>query len=206
MTDVVHTTTSTTPWNSLVGDPNFRRGIPEYVRPLNSPHRSRQLAPLPAVVIRRERAAVRVLSRIRAWMVVPVVDFAMMLAPLAWRPPQIYAIVTMAVLATLLLTGGGRYVAPLHLSVLDELPSIVTRLLTAVAAVSAVILYTAPEGAGPGLPRNRLPGHRFGHRWPCHHHSAHCHKSPKRDYEASHCPDWGRAAGHGVSQDSCPAP
>ncbi len=47
----------------------------------------------------------------------------------------------MAVLATLLLTGGGRYLAPLHLSVLDELPSIVTRLLTAVAAVSTVILY-----------------------------------------------------------------
>jgi FlaA1/EpsC-like NDP-sugar epimerase len=47
----------------------------------------------------------------------------------------------MAVLATLLLSGGGRYVARLHLSVLDELPSIVTRLLTAVAAVAAVILY-----------------------------------------------------------------
>ena len=83
----------------------------------------------------------RFLSRIRAWMVVPVVDFALMVAPLAWRPPQIHAIVTMAVLATLLLTGGGRYVARLHLSVLDELPTIVTRLLTAVAAVSAVILY-----------------------------------------------------------------
>ena len=83
----------------------------------------------------------RLLSRIRAWMVVPVVDFALMLAPLAWRPPQIHAIVMMAVLATLLLTDGGRYVAPLHLSVLDELPSIVTRLLAAVAAVSAAILY-----------------------------------------------------------------
>src|SRR6201999_3515129 len=45
------------------------------------------------------------------------------------------------VLATLLLSGGGRYLAPLHLSVLDELPLIVSRLLTAVAAVSALILY-----------------------------------------------------------------
>ena len=89
----------------------------------------------------RERVDVRFLSRIRAWMVVPVVDFALLMAPLAWRPPQIHAIVTMAVLGTFLLTGGGRYVAPLHLSVLDELPSIVTRLLTAVAAVSAAILY-----------------------------------------------------------------
>jgi exopolysaccharide biosynthesis polyprenyl glycosylphosphotransferase len=53
----------------------------------------------------------------------------------------------MAVVATLLLAGGGRCVAPLHLSVLDELPTIVTRLLTAVAAVSAVILYLHQRSA-----------------------------------------------------------
>jgi exopolysaccharide biosynthesis polyprenyl glycosylphosphotransferase len=93
----------------------------------------------------RERVHVRFLSRIRAWMVVPVVDFALMLAPLAWRPPQIHAMVGMAVLGTLLLSDGGRYVAPLHLSVLDELPSIVTRLLAAMAALSAVILYMYPK-------------------------------------------------------------
>ncbi|WP_242453788.1 exopolysaccharide biosynthesis polyprenyl glycosylphosphotransferase [Mycolicibacterium sp. P9-64] len=81
------------------------------------------------------------LSRIRAWMVVPFVDFALMLAPLAWRPPQIHAVVAMALLATLLLTDGGRYFAPLHISVLDELPAIVARLLTAIAAVSVGILY-----------------------------------------------------------------
>ena len=52
-----------------------------------------------------------------------------------------YSTLTLAALATLLLNGGGRHVPRLHLSVLDELPSIVTRLLTAVAAVSAVILY-----------------------------------------------------------------
>jgi exopolysaccharide biosynthesis polyprenyl glycosylphosphotransferase len=74
-------------------------------------------------------------------MVVPFVDFALIVAPLAWRPPQPYAIVTMAVLATLLLTEGGRYVARLHVSVLDELPSITARLLIAAAAVSTVILY-----------------------------------------------------------------
>ena len=88
-----------------------------------------------------DRDAPRPLGRIRAWMVVPVVDFAMMVAPILWRPPQIYATVTMAILATLLLTDGGQYIARLHLSVLDELPSILTRLLTAAAAVSAVILY-----------------------------------------------------------------
>lgn len=80
-------------------------------------------------------------GHVRSWMVVPFVDFAMMMAPLAWRPPQPTSLLTMAVLATLLLNGGGRYVARLHLSVLDELPFIVTRLLTAMAAVSAVILF-----------------------------------------------------------------
>jgi exopolysaccharide biosynthesis polyprenyl glycosylphosphotransferase len=47
----------------------------------------------------------------------------------------------MALLATFLLTDGGRYVARVHLSVLDELPSIIGRLLVAIAAVSAVIIY-----------------------------------------------------------------
>ena len=88
---------------------------------------------------------VRILSRIRAWMVVPAVDFAMVAAPMAWRPPQIWATLAMAVLATLLLTGGSRYIAPLHVSVLDELPHILTRLLTAAAAVSAWILFMHPK-------------------------------------------------------------
>ncbi|MGV0579268.1 sugar transferase [Mycolicibacterium elephantis] len=81
------------------------------------------------------------LGRIRAWMVVPVVDFALLLVPLLWRPPQPKSVVVFAVLATFLLAGGGRYVARLHLSVLDELPHIVTRLLTAMAAVSVIILH-----------------------------------------------------------------
>lgn len=87
------------------------------------------------------RVALQYLSQVRAWMVVPVVDFVMLMTPLGWRPPQLLSTVTMALLGTLLLTGGGRYVAPLHLSVLDQLPTIVTRLLAAVGAVAAVLLY-----------------------------------------------------------------
>src|SRR6185437_7028928 len=151
---VVDPTAATAPWKSFVPDPNVRSAFPDYVQLLNS--QGREVAPLSAdgdvvrpiarsghsrPVAGPERAVVRLLSRIRAWMVVPVVDFALMLAPLAWRPLQIHAIVTMAILALLFLTDGGRYVAPLHISVLDELPSIVTRLLAAVAAVSAGILY-----------------------------------------------------------------
>ena len=74
-------------------------------------------------------------------MLVPLVDFALIVTPLAWRPHQIQAVVLMAALATILLTGGGRYRARLHLSVLDDLPTILARLLTAVAAVSSVIVY-----------------------------------------------------------------
>lgn len=87
------------------------------------------------------RSTVQRLGRVRAWMVVPVVDFVMLMAPLLWRPPQPLTVLTMAVLGTLLLTEGARYVAPLHLSVLDELPTIVTRLLATVAAVAAVVLH-----------------------------------------------------------------
>lgn len=90
---------------------------------------------------RTSRIAAHRLSRVRAWMVVPVVDFLMLLAPLAWRPPQPLTILTMAILGTLLLSGGVRYVAPLHLSVLDDLPAIITRLLATVAAVAAVVLH-----------------------------------------------------------------
>jgi exopolysaccharide biosynthesis polyprenyl glycosylphosphotransferase len=90
---------------------------------------------------RNERVGVRFLGRIRAWMLIPVVDFALIMAPLAWRPAQINPVVAMAVLGTLLLTGGGRYRARLHLSVLDELPTILTRMLAAAAAVASVIIY-----------------------------------------------------------------
>ena len=82
------------------------------------------------------------LGRIRAYMVVPVVDVAMMLAPLAWRPPQVLSTLAFAVLGTLLLTGGTKYTARMHLSVLDELPTILTRLLAATAVVSTAILCT----------------------------------------------------------------
>ncbi|WP_231514658.1 sugar transferase [Mycobacterium sp. URHB0044] len=130
MTEVVDSTTAATPWRSIAADRMLNRANHGVLRSAD-----------------RAPTDVRILSRIRAWMVVPVVDFALLVAPLAWRPPQPYAVVGMAVLATLLLAGGGRCLAPLHLSVLDELPTIVTRLLTAMAAVSAVILYLHQRSA-----------------------------------------------------------
>jgi exopolysaccharide biosynthesis polyprenyl glycosylphosphotransferase len=151
MTEVLDPTTAADPPNSLAAKSTVGNEFPPNVRFLDSRRASATpltadtgAAPSPVLEVAapdRERSEVQFLSRIRAWMVVPVVDFALMVAPLAWRPPQLYSTLTMAVLGTLLLSGGARYVARLHLSVLDELPSIVTRLLTAVAAVSAVILY-----------------------------------------------------------------
>src|SRR5689334_6712498 len=68
------------------------------------------------------------LSRVRAWMLVPPVDALLLVAPVLWAPQQWRAHVTMAVLGLVLLTGGTRYRARLHLSVLDELPTLLARL------------------------------------------------------------------------------
>src|SRR3954453_15081446 len=79
------------------------------------------------------------LSRIRAWMVVLPCDALMLVAPVLWNPDRIRAMICFALLSVLLFTGGSRYRARLHLSVLDELPSLVTRVLTGAAVVATVI-------------------------------------------------------------------
>ena len=79
------------------------------------------------------------LPRIRAWMVVVPLDIVMLLMPLTWSTGHAKAVIAMAVLAVILLNPGGRYRARLHLSVLDELPSLVGKLLVAAAAVATVI-------------------------------------------------------------------
>jgi exopolysaccharide biosynthesis polyprenyl glycosylphosphotransferase len=78
-------------------------------------------------------------SKIRAWMLVLPVDAIMLMVPVIWTPGQWKAYVSMSLLAVVLLTGGGRYRARLHLSVLDELPLIVGRVLVAAAIVATVI-------------------------------------------------------------------
>jgi exopolysaccharide biosynthesis polyprenyl glycosylphosphotransferase len=80
----------------------------------------------------------RFFGRIRAWMVVIPVDAALLLMPILWTPELFKATICMAALSILLLSDG-RYRARLHLSVLDELPTLVTRLLAAAAVVATVI-------------------------------------------------------------------
>ncbi len=77
--------------------------------------------------------------RLRAWMLVPPLDAALLLAPAVWAPQQAKAHAAMAALFLLLLSGSGRYRARLHLSVLDELPVLLSKLLTAAAVVATVI-------------------------------------------------------------------
>jgi exopolysaccharide biosynthesis polyprenyl glycosylphosphotransferase len=81
----------------------------------------------------------RVFARIRAWMIVFPVDALLLLTPILWAPHQARATVTTAVLSMAMLTNCGRYRARLHLSVLDELPNLLSRLLTAAAAVATII-------------------------------------------------------------------
>jgi exopolysaccharide biosynthesis polyprenyl glycosylphosphotransferase len=76
---------------------------------------------------------------IRAWMLVLPVDAILLLLPILWSPVQWRATVAMSLLSVVLLTGGGRYRARLHMSVLDELPTLLTRLLTAAGLIALSI-------------------------------------------------------------------
>ena len=78
------------------------------------------------------------LYRLRAWMLVLPVDALLLMAPALWAPQQVKAHVTMSLLFVVLVTRGGRYRARLHLSVLDELPGLLTWVLTCAALVATV--------------------------------------------------------------------
>jgi exopolysaccharide biosynthesis polyprenyl glycosylphosphotransferase len=72
-------------------------------------------------------------------MVVLPVDAAMLLTPLLWAPEQPKAFVATALLTTLMTNAAGRFRARLHLSVLDDLPQLLSRLLVSAAVVATVI-------------------------------------------------------------------
>lgn len=99
----------------------------------------------PAEGNRPKRITAR-LRKVRAWMIVPPVDGILLALPVVWSPGQARAMAAAAVLAMLLLHGD-RYRARLHLSVLDELPSVVGRLLVAAGIVSTVIALRYEQDA-----------------------------------------------------------
>lgn len=102
--------------------------------------------PAPTRVVSTTRRR-RVPARIRAWMVVIPVDAALLLAPIWWTPELVKAFLSMAALSLFLLSDGRRYRARLHLSVLDELPTLIARLLTAAAVVATVIALRHDQGS-----------------------------------------------------------
>ncbi|NMO90434.1 sugar transferase [Actinomycetospora sp. TBRC 11914] len=71
-------------------------------------------------------------------MLVLPVDAVMTAAPMIWAPHYFKAFGALGLLIVALVCGGGRYRARLHLSVLDELPALLGRLLVAIALVAAV--------------------------------------------------------------------
>ncbi|MEV1295991.1 sugar transferase [Pseudonocardia sp. NPDC049635] len=93
-------------------------------------------------------------GRIRAWMVVGPVDGLLLLSPLLWAPEQAGAIIAMALLSLYLLFGRAHYRARLHLSVLDELPSVVGTLLFSTAVVATVTAVRSETGAVLGFLEN----------------------------------------------------
>lgn len=102
--------------------------------------RSLQL-PAPPAPDTSGRPRTRFLGRVRAWMLVLPLDGLLLLAPLLWAADMHKAVIAMTALSLFLITGGGRYRARLHMSVLDELPTLVARLLTAAAIVAVVIAF-----------------------------------------------------------------
>jgi exopolysaccharide biosynthesis polyprenyl glycosylphosphotransferase len=93
----------------------------------------------------------RLVRRIRAWMVVPALDGLLLLTPLLWNPGQYKAWIAASVVVTLLTIGANRFRARLHLSVLDELPAVVGRLLVAAAVVAVVVALRHEQEAVEGF-------------------------------------------------------
>lgn len=106
-------------------------------------------APLPSS---RPLAGIRSARGVAAWMVVPPVDAVMLLLPILWASQHTKAILLMAAVALVVLNGTGRFRARLHLSVLDELPALVGRLLASGAIVGTIFaLWNTQQEVAPFL-------------------------------------------------------
>ena len=89
-----------------------------------------------AVIPRAGSPTARRLRPMRAWMLALPVDFLAAAAPALWYPGYWRGILSMAVLTVMIFAVGDLYEARRHLSLLDELPGLVGRLLAASAVVA----------------------------------------------------------------------
>jgi exopolysaccharide biosynthesis polyprenyl glycosylphosphotransferase len=122
---------------SLGSSPTGKQSLLKQVPPprRGGSHRAALMQPVDAPRT-RVHAFVR---QVRAWMVVLPLDALLLMVPVIWAPDQVRATLSMTALSLLLLTSGERYRARLHLSVLDELPGLIGKILTAAAVVACVI-------------------------------------------------------------------
>ena len=96
--------------------------------------------PEPKPSERRGSRTRRFLWMIRAWMIVLPVDALMLMSPMLWAPEEYVAVLATTALSLFFIVDRGRYHARLHVSVLDELPSLLASLLTAAAIVATAIV------------------------------------------------------------------
>ena len=91
----------------------------------------------------RPLLGLRSAHRLQAWMIVMPVDALALASPVLWAPQHVKGWLAMAVLGLILLNGGDLYRARLHISVLDELPSVLGRLLAAggIVATAFALLH-----------------------------------------------------------------
>jgi exopolysaccharide biosynthesis polyprenyl glycosylphosphotransferase len=74
----------------------------------------------------------------RAWLLILPVDALAILLLIPFNPAHFRALFVMAVSSVVLFAGGGLYRPRLHLSLLDDLPSLIARLLVATSFVAAL--------------------------------------------------------------------
>lgn len=104
---------------------------------------------------------IRSAGRAKAWMLVLPVDAVALAAPAFWTPVHFKGLLLWAVVSLALLAAGGRYRPRLHVSVLEELPILLGRVLTAAAVVATlfalihaqdeVLVFLRASVAGIGL-------------------------------------------------------
>jgi exopolysaccharide biosynthesis polyprenyl glycosylphosphotransferase len=100
--------------------------------------RTRDDAGTTAVIPYAGSRTARRTRRLRAWMVAVPVDFAAMAAPLLWESIHWKGTLFAATLTVVLFAAGGLYRGRRHMSILDELPSVIGRLLVAAAIVAVI--------------------------------------------------------------------
>jgi exopolysaccharide biosynthesis polyprenyl glycosylphosphotransferase len=136
-----------------VSDPNVSFAAPTYPADTTSVLPRQRLGSPPdvlndTVILEGARATVvlpRASSRVarrtrplRAWMITLPVDFAALTAPLLWVEGYWRGVLFTAVFTVVIFASGGLYRGRRHMSILDELPSLVGRLLAAAAVVAVI--------------------------------------------------------------------